>query len=391
MARTYEGELSSTQAMVGLLAEQPEASASTIASELKKRFKRARFDSAAAYKMLPQYARRGIVERVDTAEDMPSRPDDRYVLLNPGRLIVEDLMYAAPIAEPPRRDTLCARLELCGPQRLPALIARKEGKITVLENAFVVYKKELLKREADPGDWRTEMDIVQLDYLSKSTLSDVRRLRRVVERLQAISGRAGQGSADVITSAFCEDGELSASIAVLAVVVGNPGAEVSTIARELCERFGFAPFTSKTAYNALETLEGHGLVWRHAPHSRKIRAKDRVEPTDDGATVLEEWMYAAPVDVPPVRDPLCGRLELSQPENLRRVITQITDESTVFAEASATHRHNLHDHEKLLAPGNFRAEIDVLKLEYRAEYALERARRLRHVTERLETFLAESA
>jgi DNA-binding PadR family transcriptional regulator len=390
MARTYKGELSSTHALLGLLAEQPGASASTIGSELKKRFQRARYDSATAYKMLPKHAERGLVQRIDAAEDMPSRADDRYVLLDPGRLIVEDLMYAAPVAEPPRRDALYARLKLCRPQRLPALIARKEGEIVVLESAFLEYKDELLRREANQGDWRTEMDVVQLDYLSQSTLSKIHRLRRVIDQLREISGTAGQGSADVMTNAFCEDGELSASIAVLAVVTGNPNAEVSTIARELCERFGFAPFTSRTAYNAIETLEAHGLVWRHA-RSKKVRAEDRVEPTDEGAAALEEWMYTVPVDVPPVRDSLCGRLELCQPENLPRVTTQVTNEAAVFAEAFVAHRNNLRACEKLLAPGNFRAEIDVVQLEYRAQYALDRTRRLHHVKERLETFLADSA
>lgn len=397
MARTFKGELSATQVVLGLVHEfehvhEPGASVAAVGTAVKRRFKRSRFDGATAHKMLPQHAKRGLALRLNADEDQPPRAEDCYRLLDPGRGIVEDLMYAAPIAEPRRRDAVHARLALCDQQRLPALIARTEGEIVVWEKAFADYKKDFLKGIAGQGDWRTDMDNLQLEFLSNSSMSMVHRLGRVAEQLTSISAKAGRGSVDVVTEAFCEDGELSASMAVLAVVVRNPGVDVALITGALAEHFEFAPFTRTTSPHALETLERHRLVSverRRGPRSRRksMRAGDRVYPTEKGVLWLDTWMYAKPIEeIPPVRDLVCARLELCQPQDLPRVIKQVEAEAQVFATASAEHRHNLQDRKQLLAPGRFRTQIEVVQLEYLAERAIERTHHLLHIKEELETY-----
>jgi DNA-binding PadR family transcriptional regulator len=118
-------------------------------------------------------------------------------------------------------------------------------------------------------------------------------------------------------------GELSASMAVLGLVIEEPK-DASCVAQRLSERFRPARFAPSTAHMTLPRLEAQGLVRRVPRSDASDSSQGRYEATEEGIEHFRRWLRTSPAVLPPLREALHARIDLSQPADLERVI-EITD------------------------------------------------------------------
>ena len=118
-------------------------------------------------------------------------------------------------------------------------------------------------------------------------------------------------------------GELSASMAVLGLVIEEPE-NASCVAQRLSERFRPARFAPSTAHMTLPRLEAQGFVRRVASRDASDCQQGRYEATEEGVEHFRGWLRQSPAALPALREALHARIDLSQPADLERVI-EITD------------------------------------------------------------------
>lgn len=114
-------------------------------------------------------------------------------------------------------------------------------------------------------------------------------------------------------------GELSASMAVLGLVIEEPDCAAG-IAQRLAKRFRPARFAPSTAHMALPRLEDQGFV-------RRVELDDAADPpqcsyeaTPSGIARFRRWLRTCPASLPALREELHARIDLAQPTDLERVI-----------------------------------------------------------------------
>src|SRR5437763_13088426 len=115
-------------------------------------------------------------------------------------------------------------------------------------------------------------------------------------------------------------GELSASMAVLGLVIEEPR-DASCVAQRLSDRFRPARFAPSTAHMTLPRLEAQGFV-RRAPANGSSHT--RYEATEEGVEHFRTWLRTSPTGPPALREALHARIELSEPGDLEQLI-EITD------------------------------------------------------------------
>jgi len=131
-------------------------------------------------------------------------------------------------------------------------------------------------------------------------------------------------------------GELSASMAVLGLVIDQPDS-VSGVSRRLADRFPHARFARNSAHNNLPSLHRQGLVRLIAEGEQ--RSLDRYEATQKGRDRFRQSLRESSVAVPAVRDAMRARLEhVSDEADLLAVIAAIGEqEQACRAEYAAAH------------------------------------------------------
>lgn len=114
-------------------------------------------------------------------------------------------------------------------------------------------------------------------------------------------------------------GELSASMAVLGLVIEEPE-DASCVAQRLSERFRPARFAPSTAHMTLPRLEAQGYVRRIPWPEARSSSAHRYEATKEGIEHFRGWLRTSPAALPALREALHARIDLSQPTDLERVI-----------------------------------------------------------------------
>lgn len=130
-------------AVLGLVIEHPNETASHIAQRLEERFPQCRFSPSTAHNALPQMARGSKIRVRCTAQAGASeRHLDRYEPTEVGMQEFDEWMFAQPSGVPALREAMYGRIELCKLQDLPRLIrlAREEEGI-----ATALYSEASLK------------------------------------------------------------------------------------------------------------------------------------------------------------------------------------------------------------------------------------------------------
>lgn len=125
-------------------------------------------------------------------------------------------------------------------------------------------------------------------------------------------------------------GDLSASMAILGLVVQQPGTGASVAVR-LSERFPRAGWSRNVVHNNVPSLEKQGLlrVVRRDP-SDKV-SLNLYEATDEGVARLREWIRESAMVPPVLRDELQGKLKFSALEDLRVLVQEVAAEETACA------------------------------------------------------------
>jgi len=123
--------------------------------------------------------------------------------------------------------------------------------------------------------------------------------------------------------------ELSGSMAVLGIVIEQPGDTVSHIGRCLGERFTRARFARSTAHSSLPRLAHSGRVRCTHLAPGDDRSLDRYEATTDGVEAFRSWMFEMPSARPALREAMYGRIELCRLEDLPRLIEMVRREEAV--------------------------------------------------------------
>ncbi len=123
--------------------------------------------------------------------------------------------------------------------------------------------------------------------------------------------------------------ELPGSMAVLGIVIEQPGDTVSHIGHCLGERFTRSRFARSTAHSSLPRLAHSGRVHRTHLAPGRDRSLDRYEATTDGVEAFRRWMFEMPSARPALREAMYGRIELCRPEDLPRLIEMVRQEEAV--------------------------------------------------------------
>ena len=123
--------------------------------------------------------------------------------------------------------------------------------------------------------------------------------------------------------------ELPGSMAVLGIVIEQPGDTVSHIGHCLGERFTRARFARSTAHSSLPRLAHSGRVRCTHLAPGRDRSLDRYEATTDGVEAFRSWMFEMPSARPALREAMYGRIELCRPEDLPRLIEMVRQEEAV--------------------------------------------------------------
>ena len=101
-------------------------------------------------------------------------------------------------------------------------------------------------------------------------------------------------------------GELSASIAVLALVAEEPDS-VAGVSRRFVERYPHARFARNVAHTSLRQLERQGFV-RRVSGGRQRSTSDCYEATSRGIRRVQRWLQDSSSALPVLRDDLRAKL-----------------------------------------------------------------------------------
>jgi hypothetical protein len=167
--------------------------------------------------------------------------------------------------------------------------------------------------------------------------------------------------------------DLPASMVVLGLLIEKPGQTVAEVAQSLDERFPGARFNPSTAHTALPQMARGG---RYRPRTTCIyqapdqeqKAKDRYDPTREGAKMFHAWMHAVPSDSgpPALREALYGRIELCRLEDLPELIRIAREEALIakdmYSNTSATLKVHLEHERAKKTDGDELTDEDFLRM-----------------------------
>ncbi len=132
-------------------------------------------------------------------------------------------------------------------------------------------------------------------------------------------------------------GDLSASMAVLGLVVEQPDT-VASVGVRLGERFPRAHFSRNAAHNNLPSLVRQGFVRVVAEGPEP--SLDRYEATSEGIVHFQKWVRGSAAVPPALRDALQGKLEFSTRDDLLGLLETVCEEEDACArEYAVAHRH----------------------------------------------------
>jgi DNA-binding PadR family transcriptional regulator len=132
-------------------------------------------------------------------------------------------------------------------------------------------------------------------------------------------------------------GDLSASIAVLGLVVERPDT-VASVGVRLGERFPRAYFSRNAAHNNLPSLARQGFV--EVVNRGAEPSLDRYEATPSGLAHFQKWVRESTAVPPALRDALQGKLEFSGQGDLLALLKTVCEEEDACArEYAVAHRH----------------------------------------------------
>ncbi len=193
MSRVTPAELPGSMAVLGLVIEQPNDTVSHIGHCLGQRFTRSRFARSTAHSSLPRLAHSGRVRRTHL-ERGNDRSRDRYEATVEGIEAFRAGMFELPSAKPALREAMYGRIELCGLEDLPRLIAmvRREEAVSddLYREAALRLRRQRLKNP-DASDYARRIREVLLyaDPMHWSARSE--RYALIAERLEEIASEAG--------------------------------------------------------------------------------------------------------------------------------------------------------------------------------------------------------
>lgn len=131
-------------------------------------------------------------------------------------------------------------------------------------------------------------------------------------------------------------GELSASVAILGLVIREPDT-VAGVSRRLSDQFFAARFSRSVAHNTLPRLAQQGLVRVVEPGREP--AFDRYEATVQGIKRFRAWLREAPASAPALRDTLHAKLALAQREDDLAVLSESLAEAIAHAQTQYDSAH----------------------------------------------------
>jgi len=182
-------------------------------------------------------------------------------------------------------------------------------------------------------------------------------------------------------------------MAVLGIVIQQPNDTVTHIGQCLDRRFTRARFARSTAHSTLPRLAEAGRVHRTYRAPGRDRPKDRYEATAQGVEVFRSWMFELPSARPALREAMYGRIELSRPEDLPRLIKMARQEEAVsdalYKDALARLRG--HAAASRQHPGDYSRQVREVLLYVDPLHWSSRSERYGLIAERLEEIALEIA
>jgi hypothetical protein len=192
-------------------------------------------------------------------------------------------------------------------------------------------------------------------------------------------------------------GEMSASMAVLSLVVERPDT-VASVGVRLAQQFPDARWSRNAAHNNMSSLVKQGLVLlvKEAPPGASS-SLDSYRATDEGVAHVRKWVREFAVVPPVLRDSLQGKLEFSsEEEDLLGVIKTVREEEDAcarrYADAHMNDVRAQHSRRRLRSRGerpSFKDLVQDVKLADEARVWGQMAKRLAALRENLEDVLDE--
>jgi DNA-binding PadR family transcriptional regulator len=182
-------------------------------------------------------------------------------------------------------------------------------------------------------------------------------------------------------------------MAVLGIVIQQPNDTVTHIGQCLDRRFTRARFARSTAHSTLPRLARAGRVRCSFRAPGRDRPRDRYEATPSGVEVFDSWMFELPGATPALREAMYGRIELSRPEDLARLIEMARQEEAVsdalYKEALVRLRG--HAAASRQHPGDYARQVREVLLYVDPMHWSSRSERYGLIAERLEEISREIA
>jgi DNA-binding PadR family transcriptional regulator len=125
-------------------------------------------------------------------------------------------------------------------------------------------------------------------------------------------------------------GELSASMAVLCLVIQQPDT-VSGVGVRMAKQFPDAGWSRNSAHGNLPSLAKQGLVRVTKQGPPDTRSLDRYEATSEGVAHVRRWIRESAAVPPVLRDSVQAKLEFSGREDLLGLIQTIREEEHACA------------------------------------------------------------
>ncbi len=187
-------------------------------------------------------------------------------------------------------------------------------------------------------------------------------------------------------------GELPGSMAVLGLVIEQPGETVSHIGQCLGERFHRSRFARSTAHSALPRLARLGRVRPTHIEQGNDRSLDRYEATAEGIEAFRAWMFELPSARPALREAMYGRIELCRPEDLPRLIEMMRQEEALSDDLYRQATWRLRKQRlKTTDAADYKRRIREVLLYVDPMHWSERSERYAVIAERLEEIAGEIA
>lgn len=189
MARTYEGELQASMAVLGIVIERPGETVASIAHLLGERFSYAQFASSAAYNTLPRQAAKGLVRRVGGG----TGANERYEATKAGEKAFRMWLRKASLAPLAVREALHGRMEFATAADIPMLIDAIEQERKVCQRTYEKWHAKLSAAELS-ADRSPEAEI-HAAILHDHCMIWVARVKRM-QRLTALMETIAANCAD---------------------------------------------------------------------------------------------------------------------------------------------------------------------------------------------------